>query len=145
MFEQVKLPDADSLLDVEIDRSNCGYEFVTLSVFDHWLSRNELIEIFPLDEFTSKTYSQRLYDFYKCLKGDKYEHIDDYQLLSNGEYLRKLRRYSSDERIMDFYLKDYGILVSGGFEYSDLLVYPKGHNVTKFKELAESHNLHVLD
>ncbi|WP_156817153.1 hypothetical protein [Rubritalea marina] len=129
---------------MDSDRSKVGYDSADLTVFDHWLTRDEFASIFPLDELKSIEYSSMMYDFYKSLRGEKYEHVEDYVLLSHEDYLAKIKRNSPEERIMDFYLEDYGILVSGGFEYSDSLVFPVGHDLNEFNERALSFGLHIL-
>ncbi|GAA5497032.1 hypothetical protein Rhal01_03220 [Rubritalea halochordaticola] len=143
--EMLDYPDPEVLLGEDADLRFLGFRKVFVSVFDHWLSREEYERLFPLGEDQQSAYVEARRKFYAGLEGDKYRYSGRYELLPELAYQVELGRLVDGSKLMNFYVPRYKMFVEGSYEHTDVIYYQDASLMQDALEGARECGLHVLE
>lgn len=143
--DMLDCPNPEVLLGEDADLSLLGFRKVFVSVFDHWLSREEYERLFPLSEGQQSAYAKVRRKFYAGLEGDKYRYSGSYELLPELAYQDELGRLEDGSKLMNFYVPRYKMFVEGGYEHTDVIYYQDASLMQDVLEGARECGLHVLE
>ena len=149
-----KSPFLDQCLSAENDKiQDYGYRAFSISVFDHWLSRKEAnTELCLFHGAKHESRCQRRLTLFSELAKEAYIHHSNKRhgslFLSFHSELERCNLYRKsvfEEQLIDLCIPLYGIVLSGGYDYTDHIYYRNESDVDRVKELVKNEGLHCLE
>ena len=133
---------------------------VTISVFDHWLSFNESIELLSnIDSIAQAKYNEKLYNFvclltkgFECYlvryKGLRKNIITFRKFTSNvaRELTLQLKDYrDSDKHRFILVIPELNTIYCEGSDFTHEIFFGKGNQIKKINELLSIADLHTIE
>lgn len=136
------------------------YQMKFLSVFDHWLSEDEALELLPNGDINCPNYLERqkkFLDFFVTLyKKTQVLTFKPLGLVKSPEKINYcFKKLLAEQDLVDMFNRHYffppliipemEIIVVSNFDFTHVIYYRNESKFQEFKKLAEGSSLHLLD